>query len=165
MTAARLAGGLLGGGVCVAAWLRRDRLGLPAAVGIALGAVVLLGPVVHPWYLLWAVVPLAAGSRLIRGAVGLSVALSLVSLPHGVSFTPRGVVAALAGLGLGSAVLALSQVRKRQPVPVDAEPADDPGRDGGDDRVVPELLPRVDVGDVHLDERPAQQGARVPDRV
>ncbi len=57
MTAARLAGGLLGGGVCVAAWLRRDRLGLPAAVGIALGAVVLLGPVVHPWYLLWAVVP------------------------------------------------------------------------------------------------------------
>src|SRR5207248_7799645 len=150
---------------CVAAWLRRDRLGLPAAVGLALGAVVLLGPVVHPWYLLWAVVPLAAGTHLARGAVGLSAVLSLVLLPHGVAVTPRGFAEALVGLGIGSAVLALGQVLQRQPVPVDAQPADDPGRDGGDHRMVPELLPRVDVGDVHLDERTVQQRARVADRV
>jgi alpha-1,6-mannosyltransferase len=163
--AARLAGGLLAGCLCVAVWLRRNRLGTPAAIGFALGAVVLLGPVVHPWYLLWAVVPLAAGAKHVRWPVGLSVALSLVLLPHGVAFTARGVVEALVGVGIGSAVLALGQVLQRQPVPVDAQPADDSGGDGGDDRVVPELLPRVDVGDVHLDERPAQQGARVPDRV
>jgi hypothetical protein len=166
--AARLAGAVLAGIVCLAAWLRRDRLGTPAAVGVALGAVVLLGPVVHPWYLLWALVPLAAGTsdgRLVGWAAGLSAGLSLVLLPHGVSFTVRGVVAALGGLALGLAVLALSQVRERQPVPVDAQPADDAGGDGGDHRVAPELLPGVDVGDVHLDERPAQQRARVPDRV
>jgi hypothetical protein len=163
--ALRTAGAVLAAALCAVAWVRRDRLGAAGAVGCALGAVVLLGPVVHPWYLLWAVVPLAASGRLQRPAIGLSVVLSLVILPHGVAFTPRGTAEALAGLGVGLAVLALSQVLQRQPVPVDAQPADDPGGDGRDDRVVPELLPRVDVGDVHFDERPAEQGARVPDRV
>jgi len=168
VTATRMAGALLAGIVCLVAWLRRDRLGPPAAVGMALGVVVLLGPVVHPWYLLWALVPLAAGTRdqrLIRWAVGLSVAMSLVILPHGVALTPRGIAEALGGLGIGLAVLAASQVLQREPVPVDAQPADDPGGDGGDHREVPELLPRVDVGDVHLDERSAQQGAGVAERV
>jgi hypothetical protein len=166
--ATRTAGALLAAALCAVAWLRRDRLGVGGAVGCALGAVVLLGPVVHPWYLLWSLVPLAAGirdGRLLGWAVGLSVVLSLVILPHGVSYTPRGTAEALVGLGLGLAVLAVSQVLQGQPVPVDAQPADDPGRDGGDHRVVPELLPGVDVGDVHLDERPAQQGAGVPERV
>lgn len=41
---------------------------LPCAVseqhgGIALGAIVLLFPVVQPWYLLWVILPLAAGNR------------------------------------------------------------------------------------------------------
>src|SRR2546423_14380595 len=44
------------------------------------------------------------------------------------------------GPGLGLAVLAVRQVLQGQPVPVDAQPADDPGGDGGDHRVVPELL-------------------------
>jgi alpha-1,6-mannosyltransferase len=165
LTPVRIAGFLVAGVVCVAAWVRRDRLGTPAAVGVALAAVVLLGPVVHPWYLLWAVVPLAAGDVWLRAAAVLSIVLSLVILPHGVAFTARGIAEALAGLGIASAVLALSQVLQRQPVPVDAQPADDPGGHRRDDRVVPELLPGVDVGDVHLDERSAEQGARVPDRV
>jgi len=174
VTGARAVGGLLAVIVCAWAWLRRARLGTPAAVGLALGALVLLGPVVHPWYLLWAVVPLAAGSRdprVLRWATRLSVALSLVILPHGVALTFRGVAEGVAGLGIGLVVLALSHLRhlrqmgQGQPVPVDAQPADHPGRDGRDDRVVPELLPGVDVGDVYLDERAAEQGAGVPDRV
>jgi hypothetical protein len=168
VTGARLLGGGLAVIACAAVWLRRNRLGTPAAVGLALGALVLLGPVVHPWYLLWALVPLAAGSRdprVLRWATVLSVTLSLVILPHGVSLTLRGIAEAVAGLGIGLVVLALSQMFERQAVPVDAEPADHPRGDGGDDGVVPELLTGVDVGDVYLDQRPTQQGTGVPDRV
>lgn len=59
----------------------------------------------------------------------------------------------------------VGEVEQRQPVAVHAQSADHTGGDGGDDRVVAELLPRVDVGDVHLDQRPAEHGAGVPDRV
>jgi alpha-1,6-mannosyltransferase len=38
----------------------RGRIGEVAALGTVLGVVVVLGPVVQPWYVLWAVVPLAA---------------------------------------------------------------------------------------------------------
>ena len=38
----------------------RGRLHPVGGLGVALGATVLLFPVVQPWYLLWAVIPLAA---------------------------------------------------------------------------------------------------------
>ena len=38
----------------------RGRIDPVTGLGVGLGAVVLLGPVVHPWYLLWAAIPLAA---------------------------------------------------------------------------------------------------------
>lgn len=52
------------GGICLLLlWhCGKGRLEPVAGVGLALGAVVLLGPVVHPWYLLWAVIPLAASA-------------------------------------------------------------------------------------------------------
>ena len=54
----------------VAGWLLlrclRGRLDAITGIGAGLGAVVLLGPVVHPWYLLWAVIPLAATRALPR---------------------------------------------------------------------------------------------------
>jgi hypothetical protein len=168
VTTTRFAGAALAVVACVLAWVRRDRLDTPGAVGLALGAVVLLGPVVHPWYLLWALVPLAAGSRdprVLRWATGLSVGLSLVILPHGVSFSLRGIAEAVAGAGIGLVVLSLREMLQGKPVAVDAEPADHPGGDRGDHGVVPELLAGVDVGDVYLDERAAQQGAGVADRV
>src|SRR5262245_55428438 len=56
-------------------------------------------------------------------------------------------------------------VTQGEVVTVAAQTADDPGRHGRHHRVVPELLPRVDVGDVHLDQRPPQQRARVAQRV
>ncbi|GFJ88031.1 membrane protein [Phytohabitans rumicis] len=57
------------------------------------------------------------------------------------------------------------EVLQGQHVPVDAEAADHPGGHRGHHRVVPELLPGVDVRDVHLDERGAQHGAGVAHRV
>jgi hypothetical protein len=205
VTATRLVGGLLATAACVTYWLRRDRLGLAGGVGLSLAVVVLLGPVVHPWYLLWGLVPIAAtgtSQRLIRVAVALSASLCLVILPHGVNFTPRGTLEAGLGLLLGLAALVAAglptrgaaggpllggpllggsvlggsilgadagrqpgQVGQGQPVPVDAQPADHSGGHRGDHRVVPELLPRVDVGDVHLDEWGSQQRTGVPQRV
>ncbi|RKR91676.1 alpha-1,2-mannosyltransferase [Micromonospora pisi] len=72
-------------------------------------------------------------------------------------------LALLVGLPIGRQ--AVGEVEQRQPVAVDAQPGDHTGGDRGDNRVVPELLPGVDVGDVHLDQRGSEQGAGVPDRV
>jgi alpha-1,6-mannosyltransferase len=48
----------------IVAWLLiavlRGRLHPVGGLGVALGATVLLFPVVQPWYLLWAIIPLAA---------------------------------------------------------------------------------------------------------
>jgi hypothetical protein len=165
----RMLGLAAAGVVTVYTWLRRERLGLPAAVGLGLGAVVLLGPIVHPWYLLWGLAPLAAGTvdrRLVTAAGTLSVVMCLVLLPHGVSLSPGGVIEGLIGLAIGGSVLvATREVGKRQPVPVEAQPADHAGGHRRDDRVPPELLAGVDVGDVHLDQRSGQHRAGIPQRV
>ena len=55
----------------------RGRLNPVGGLGVALGATVLLFPVVQPWYLLWAIIPLATwASR--PGFRGTAIALSLV---------------------------------------------------------------------------------------
>jgi hypothetical protein len=77
------------------------RMGPVLALGVCLAVLVIAGPVVHPWYLLWAVVPLAAAANsiLVRRIVALgSVALVLLVLPGGVD--PG--MAALAGAVLGA---------------------------------------------------------------
>ncbi|HEY0639686.1 MAG TPA: polyprenol phosphomannose-dependent alpha 1,6 mannosyltransferase MptB [Pseudonocardiaceae bacterium] len=89
-------------GVCV--WLLwscfRDRMDALTGLGVGLGAVVLLGPVVHPWYLLWAAIPLACSATASaphaggyrRAAVVLSVALALLVPPTGQDFYLRAFV-------------------------------------------------------------------------
>lgn len=85
----------------------RGRLEPLTGLGIGLGAVVLLGPVVHPWYMLWAVVPLAASamSNTYRVAtVGISVVMAVVVAPTGAGFDfrawvlPTAVIAGVLGL-------------------------------------------------------------------
>jgi hypothetical protein len=171
--------------VCLYMLRKHDRFGPIVGMGIGMSAVVLLGPVMHPWYLLWAMVPLAAAAedpRIRKTVIVLTLAFTVLALPGGV--TPS--VAAVGGAVIGAlvvfggawlaadprwrrrgalAVAALREMVQGQPVPVHAEAADDSGRYRRDHRVVPELLARVDVGDVHLDQRRPQQGAGVPDRV
>ncbi|MGW4631844.1 polyprenol phosphomannose-dependent alpha 1,6 mannosyltransferase MptB [Nocardia sp. NPDC004415] len=65
------------------------RLHPVGALGVALGAVVLLFPVVQPWYLLWAIVPLAAWATqpVFRvPAVAFSAVVSLLVMPRGAEF-------------------------------------------------------------------------------
>jgi alpha-1,6-mannosyltransferase len=110
----RLAGLAVAAILCVLLWRRSAQIGPVTALGLGLAAVVMLGPVVHPWYLLWGVVPLAATarSRAIRRAVTvLSAALVLLVLPAGVE--PG--MSALAGAVLGTAavLVVLLAVRAR----------------------------------------------------
>ena len=201
LAAWRLAGLAAAGVVCLL-MLRRHWNTPVVGLGLGLAAVLALGPVVHPWYLLWALIPLAAAARSakIRRWVAITtIAMTAMVLPGGVQPTFDVFVGALLGAGLvftvawatrtldrnditGSAraawtdsplrsavaqrsVAPLRQMLQRQPVAVDAEAADHTGRDGGHNGVVPKRFTRMDVRDVNLDERRAQQGARVPDGV
>ena len=82
------------------------------ALGLALGAFVLLSPVIQPWYLLWAALPLAAStglSRYRRATVWLTTVFAVLIMPNGATipvFTiVQGVV--VAGLVVGVVLLAL----------------------------------------------------------
>jgi hypothetical protein len=72
-------------GVCVFVLLRATALGPLRALGLALLAIAALGPVVQPWYLLWALPGLAAvaGARLAMGLAAASAVLCLLILPSG----------------------------------------------------------------------------------
>ncbi|STC70492.1 polyprenol phosphomannose-dependent alpha 1,6 mannosyltransferase MptB [Corynebacterium pilosum] len=66
-------------------------------LGVATFVLVLLFPVVHPWYMLWAIVPLAAWANrtFFRGAVVIySAFFSFIVLPRGQSLPP-GTVASI----------------------------------------------------------------------
>jgi alpha-1,6-mannosyltransferase len=125
----------------------RGRVDAVTGMGTALGAVVLLGPIVHPWYLLWAAIPLAATKglpRYRRFALATSAVLALVVPPTGADFQfrayqlPMAILAAIAML-----VLVLLVLRRRLagqtgadidalpghapvPVPVPAPPSGSP---------------------------------------
>ncbi|GII25400.1 polyprenol phosphomannose-dependent alpha 1,6 mannosyltransferase MptB [Planosporangium mesophilum] len=93
----------LGAAACVFVelWRRSPQIGPVAALGLSLGALVMLGPVVHPWYLLWAIVPLAmSGSATVRRWVAvLSVALVVFVLPGGVQPGIPALTGAVMGTG------------------------------------------------------------------
>ena len=89
----------------------RGRVEAVTGMGAGLGAVVLLGPVVHPWYLLWAAIPLAATRglpRYRRAALAASAVLAVLVPPTGADFDFRAFqlpMAIVAGLGILLVVL------------------------------------------------------------
>lgn len=77
-------------------------------LGVATFVLVILFPVVHPWYMLWAIVPLAAwANRLIfRVAVVVySVAFSFFVLPRGLALPPMTVVSIYVGSAIAFAAV------------------------------------------------------------
>ena len=64
----------------------RGRIQPILGLGISLGAFVLLGPVIQPWYLLWAALPLAAATadpRYRLTTVWLTAVFSVIIMPNG----------------------------------------------------------------------------------
>lgn len=110
----------------------RGRLHPVGALGVALGAVVLLFPVVQPWYLLWAVIPLAAWATtpsFRRPAIAFSSLVSVILMPNGSEYQPFQIVQAAVLTILTIAVLYLF-TRNRMPWPIRTGP---PARDRSTD--------------------------------
>jgi hypothetical protein len=93
--------GLAAAGLSCLALLRRYHATAPVVgLGLGLAAVLALGPVVHPWYLLWAILPLAAAAttpKVRRGVVVASVAMTITVLPGGVAPTVSAFLAGVVG--------------------------------------------------------------------
>ncbi|MDT7579729.1 MAG: alpha,6-mannosyltransferase, partial [Pseudonocardiales bacterium] len=118
LTITRGAGGVAAAAVCVRLLLGvlRGRVDPVTGLGVGLGAVVLLGPVVHPWYLLWAAIPLAATRGMPqhrRVALAASALLAVMLPPTGADFAFRSFQLPLAILaGILILVVALLAVRR-----------------------------------------------------
>jgi alpha-1,6-mannosyltransferase len=96
--------------VAAVVWTHRDRLGPVYGLGIVLVALVVFGPAIRPWYLVWGLVPIAAaaGHRRVRRLLALScAALVLVVLPDGFAANGERVLLAAAGAvtGIGAFLL------------------------------------------------------------
>jgi alpha-1,6-mannosyltransferase len=124
----RTVGLAAGGAVCL--WLLwrcwQGQVDAITGLGVGLGAVVILGPVVHPWYLLWAAIPLAASAASAgyrRAAVALSVTLAVLVPPTGQDFYLRWFVLLQAVLA-AAVILAVTMTQVRGKLPArSAEPA------------------------------------------
>ena len=95
-------------------WQRRINpvLGL----GMAMGAFVLLAPVIQPWYLLWAALPLAASTadpRYRKATIWLTVLFSVTIMPNGATIPVYVIVQAVvvAAVVVGSVLLLAAPVR------------------------------------------------------
>jgi hypothetical protein len=104
---------IMGAGIAFLLW-RAPVLGTTRACGLALALVVAAGPVVFPWYALWAVIVLApAGRRIERGyAIFASVVLTLVLEPSGSAMPNIVLIAAVALLAAVAIATALPPVRR-----------------------------------------------------
>jgi alpha-1,6-mannosyltransferase len=118
LTITRGLGGIAAAAICVRLLLGvlHGRIDPVTGLGVGLGAVVLLGPVVHPWYLLWAAIPLAATRGMPqhrRFALAASALLAVMLPPTGSDFAFRSFQLPLAILaGIVILLVALLAVRR-----------------------------------------------------
>ena len=99
--------------VAGAVWTYRARLGPVYGLGIVLVALVLFGPAIRPWYVLWGLVPLAVATehhRVRRLLAACCTALVLVVLPDGFAADGERVLLAVLGSLLGIAVFLVVQL-------------------------------------------------------
>jgi alpha-1,6-mannosyltransferase len=118
-------------------WQRRINpvLGL----GMAMGAFVLLAPVIQPWYFLWAALPIAASTsdpRYRKATIGLTVLFSVTIMPNG-STIPVYVIVQAVAVAV-AVVAAVWLLLRRAGLPVTTPPAPqgssgtaEPGTAGG----------------------------------
>lgn len=75
--------------VLLLVWRRRHSLGPVYALGLGLAAVALLGPAIRPWYVLWALFPIAAAAPPARCAAGPPPAAASSPSPYSRTDSPR----------------------------------------------------------------------------
>jgi alpha-1,6-mannosyltransferase len=147
LTITRGLGGIAAAAICVRLLLAvfHGRIDPVTGLGVGLGAVVLLGPVVHPWYLLWAAIPLAATRGMPqhrRFALAASALLAVMLPPTGSDFAFRSFQLPLAILaGIVILLVALLAVRH------DLLQASDPAGTALPPDVAPALPAHVPPGD------------------
>lgn len=118
---ARAAGLVAAAGACLLLLWRcwRGKIEPLAGLGVALGAVVFLGPVVHPWYLLWAVIPLAASAShpaFRTTATVASAVVAVVVAPTGSDFLFRAwVLPSAIAAAVVTLIVPVLLVRRRTP--------------------------------------------------
>lgn len=121
-----VAGFALGGALALGLLLRAHHLGPMRALGLTMVAVVALGPIVQPWYLLWGLVLLAAvgTERTLLPLGALSMALCLALAPNGRSLIRPPLYGApvLAAVGVATYLVRRSSKQLRE----DAEPSEAP---------------------------------------
>jgi alpha-1,6-mannosyltransferase len=110
-------GVLAGLAVSAVLLLRADRVGPVRALGLALLAVVVLGPTVQAWYLLWGLVLLAAviGKRTATAFAATCVVLCLLVLPSGRHLVRPPLYGVPALLAAAAAVLVVRRTAERAP--------------------------------------------------
>ena len=95
----------------VVSWLLlavlRGRLNPVGGLGVALGATVLLFPVVQPWYLLWAIIPLAAWATRPRFRIAVIVVTLVVGIFGPTANGDRFALFQILDATLASAVIAV----------------------------------------------------------
>jgi hypothetical protein len=100
VSAARIGALVVAASLVLYLMLHVDQVGLPRALGWSLLAVVLLGPIVWPWYETWGIAFLAVAadrwSR--RWTVLLSVVACFATVPTGVTLSAGGLLIVVAGL-------------------------------------------------------------------
>lgn len=142
-TAGLVAAALLAGWLMLA--VLRGRLDAITGMAAGMAAVVVLSPIVHPWYLLWAVIPLAATKAMPkarRAMLIISGILAIVVPPTGADFNfrayqlPMSIIAGLLVIALTLLVVRRSLVG-RTGVDVDAWPGHVPAGRPKEDRGAP----------------------------
>ncbi|WP_433301243.1 polyprenol phosphomannose-dependent alpha 1,6 mannosyltransferase MptB [Actinoplanes sp. CA-030573] len=105
--------------VAAVAWAYRHRIGPVYALGIVLVALVVFGPAIRPWYVVWGLVPLAAvaGHPRVRAVLaGFCAVLVLVVLPDGFAADAERVLLAVLGVLIGIAAFLLVRLAVAAPV-------------------------------------------------
>ena len=122
---------------------RATKIGSTRACGLALAAVVAFGPIVLPWYALWAIVVLAAaGRRIERGiAIFASIVLTIALEPSGAAMPDVLLIITL--LTLATAALIAAMPRTRQWIRHDLAVAIDLYRRRGDAKGVLDIPRRA----------------------
>ncbi len=105
----RGAGGVAALVICLLLLARPERYGIVGSLGLALTAVVVLSPVVQPWYLLWGFILIAAGIGTTGARTAVmtgSAVLAMLLMPKGGTVDVTAIVqAVLAGLAVGSSAI------------------------------------------------------------